>query len=42
MSRCTFCGRVADHENTKVVEGYTILDECTDCEMELLEGGEEQ
>lgn len=35
MNKCTFCGREAS-ENTKYVNGYFILECCTDCEDEIL------
>lgn len=36
MNRCTFCGREAN-EDTRVVQGYIILEGCEDCEEEILE-----
>lgn len=36
MNKCTFCGREANCE-TKFVNGYEILEICTDCEEELME-----
>lgn len=36
MSKCTFCGRESN-EKTKFVEGYEILESCTDCEQEIVE-----
>jgi hypothetical protein len=41
MKKCTFCGREgSDDDRTKVVEGYTIFEYCTDCEKEIYEGKE--
>lgn len=34
MNTCTFCGRTETFD-TKEVNGYTILECCTDCEHEL-------
>lgn len=36
MNRCTFCGREDDTHNTKYVNGYEILECCTDCEAEII------
>lgn len=34
MNECGFCGRKAE-ESTKIVEGYRILECCSDCEKEI-------
>ncbi len=36
MNKCTFCGREANCD-TKFINGYEILDNCTDCEEELMD-----
>lgn len=37
MNKCTFCGREGEWK-TKNVGGYEILEVCSDCEVEILEG----
>lgn len=37
MTKCTFCGR-EDNCGMKVVEGYEVLETCTDCEIEIKVG----
>ncbi|HDR8453991.1 TPA: hypothetical protein QC364_000783 [Bacillus cereus] len=39
-NKCTFCGGTGTCD-TKNVGGYEILESCTDCEKEILEGNEE-
>ncbi|WP_324655086.1 hypothetical protein [Bacillus paranthracis] len=39
-NKCTFCGKT-DTCDTKNVGGYEVLESCTDCEKEILEGNEE-
>lgn len=41
MNRCTYCGREAN-SNTEQVGGYTILEVCTDCKDEILEGQQDE
>lgn len=41
MNKCTFCGRLSN-DKTKFVEGYEILEHCTDCEDQILEGKDER
>ena len=36
MVKCEFCGRENEDSRTKNVGGYTILECCTDCEVEIL------
>lgn len=36
MNKCTFCGRESSVYNIKHVEGYAILECCTDCEKDIL------
>lgn len=38
MARCTFCGNEQEDVNTKYVQGYEILETCTTCEKEIIEG----
>ncbi|MFA6105915.1 MAG: hypothetical protein WC725_05000 [Patescibacteria group bacterium] len=38
MNKCTFCGRESESHKTKFVGGHGILECCTDCEAEILEG----
>lgn len=38
MNKCTYCSRESDSHNFKIVEGYHILECCTDCEDEIKEG----
>lgn len=39
MNKCTFCGR-EDDCGTSFVNGYEILESCTDCKEELIEQDE--
>lgn len=36
MKKCTYCGRESEDCKTKFVEGYEILEYCSDCEAEIL------
>lgn len=36
MAKCTFCGREVEAKKI-YVGGYEILEDCTDCESEILE-----
>jgi len=38
MNRCTFCGN-KDNTDTRVVNGYTILESCEDCERDIKDDG---